>query len=170
MKYSALTKKHRLAASGSFWWSTWAGPETQPSHAFLSPPPQILMALQCFHVNIYVLIKIKIFFVIPMMFSLKIWLILGLVETWQSKFPASDAFVNFSFRVFWPRLQKRMSIFPILLLIESCQSICKAKPIITIIICFLLSSHPFLYDHERKKITSSKPIQIVGRWYISRCQ
>ena len=124
MKYSALTKKHRLAASGSFWWSTWAGPETQPSHAFLSPPPQILMALQCFHVNIYVLIKIKIFFVIPMMFSLKIWLILGLVETWQSKFPASDAFVNFSFRVFWPRLQKRMSIFPILLLIESCQSIC----------------------------------------------
>ena len=43
---------------------------------------------------------------IPTTVSLNIWLILGFVETWHSKFPASVALVNFSFKVFCPRLKK----------------------------------------------------------------
>ena len=41
----------------------------------------------------------------PTTVSLKTWLILGLVDTWHSKVPASVAFVNFSFNVFCPRLK-----------------------------------------------------------------
>ena len=41
----------------------------------------------------------------PTTVSLKTWLILGFVETWHSKSPASEAFVNLSLRVFWPRLR-----------------------------------------------------------------
>ena len=62
---------------------------------------------------------------LPMMLSLKIWLILGFVDTWQSKLPASDALVNFSFSVFCPRLgvgEGQYELFPIPQLIQSRQS------------------------------------------------
>ena len=43
----------------------------------------------------------------PTTVSSKTWLILGFVETWHSKSPASEAFVNLSLSVFWPRLRSR---------------------------------------------------------------
>ena len=43
----------------------------------------------------------------PTTVSSKTWLILGLVDTWHSKSPASEAFVNLSLSVFWPRLRWR---------------------------------------------------------------
>ena len=57
--------------------------------------------------KIYAFIRKKIEHkcVSPTTVSLKTWLILGLVDTWHSKVPASVAFVNFSFNVFCPRLK-----------------------------------------------------------------
>ena len=41
---------------------------------------------------------------LPNIFYVNIWLILVAVETWHSTFPASEAFVNLNFKVFWPLL------------------------------------------------------------------
>ena len=43
---------------------------------------------------------------LPTTVNWNIWLIFGFVETWHSKLPASVALVNFSFKVFCPRLKK----------------------------------------------------------------
>ena len=105
--------------------------------------------------------EIEFFSIIPMMFSLKIWLIFGLVETWQSKLPASDAFVNFSFNVFWPRLKvsngKSFQFFNWFNRVNQPQVVPSSQ----------LKSTKI---SKKLNITSLKPVQIVGRWYISRCQ
>ncbi len=61
----------------------------------------------CCICNFLAFLFFKILFNIysPTTVSLKTWLILGFVETWHSKSPASEAFVNLSLRVFWPRLR-----------------------------------------------------------------
>ena len=126
-----LTKIHKSAAWGSSWWSISVELAIRPSHASLSPPPQKPTELKQFmtlEFSFKVISVIKNFLLegyLPMMLSLKIWLILGFVDTWQSKLPASDALVNFSFSVFCPRLgveEGQYELFPIPQLIQSRQS------------------------------------------------
>ena len=128
-----LTKIHKSAAWGSSWWSISVELAIRPSHASLSRPPQKPTELKQFMtfssaLRTTEISVIKIFLLegyLPMMLSLKIWLILGFVDTWQSKLPASDALVNFSFSVFCPRLgveEGQYELFPIPQLIQSRQS------------------------------------------------
>ena len=60
---------------------------------------------------------------LPTTLSLKTWLILGLVDTWHSNFPASLALLNLSLRVFCPRLVCR-SVF----CLETCNAKIRCKP------------------------------------------
>ena len=99
-----LTRTRRKVASDSSWWNIWVVLEIQPSRASPAVLPQILMALKYFRYLVLYRYWYKV--CLPTTVSVNIWLILGFVETWHSKFPASEALLNFSFRVFCPRLKK----------------------------------------------------------------
>ena len=107
----------------------------------------------------------------PTTVSLKTWLILGFVETWHSKSPASEAFVNLSLRVFWPRLRLIHVLFQTFSEnITSLPSRHKVKALITNVFLFsyiewvtIICTHP---RHLKEKVMGM--LSVISRYQILR--